>query len=485
MSTHILILFGATGDLVSRMVVPALFHLFETNRLPDEFKVLGFSRRDLSNEDFKDLVRIAVVDHLEKENEVPPEFLNLFEYQKGDYTKVEDYNHLHKRISIIDEDQNSCSNKLFHLAVPPKYYAEILTNLSSSKLDKTCIVGENWTRILVEKPYGSDLIEAIRIDEMLGKIFKDEQIYRIDHYLAKELLQNIIIFRFANNLLEHVWDNRSVEKIEVKLLENIGIEGRGATYDSLGALLDIGQNHLLQMLALVTMDAPDDLGPEAIRRARSRLLKDVSVLNDEEIVNGTTRGQYLGYLSETGIKKNSMTETYFKIKTTINSRRWQGVPIILEAGKRAPRTEKEIAVTFYPSKMLSSTARSTGLNKNTVYFRLEPNPGIAIRFWSKSPGPTNALEQQVMDFKYEDIASGVRHLEGYSRLILDSIKGDQTLFITGEEAISGWHFIDPVIRAWRENKVPLDIYSSDEESFNLMGYDESDAIVDATTIRGA
>ena len=484
MSTHILIMFGATGDLVSRMVVPALFHLFETERLPESFKVLGFSRRDLSRDDFRCLVEKAVVDHLEIETEIAPAFLSLFEYQRGDFTKVGDYDRLHERITIIDRDQNSCSNKLFHLAVPPQYYVEILSNLSSSRLDRTCVAGEGWTRILVEKPYGSDLSEATKIDEMLGAIFKDDQVYRIDHYLAKELLQNIIIFRFANNLLEHVWDNRSIEKIEVKLLEDIGIEGRGATYDSLGALLDIGQNHLLQMLALVTMDAPDNLSPAAIRRARSGLLKDVSLLKGSMIVKGTTRGQYLDYLDETGVKKNSMTETYFKIKTSIDTRRWHGVPIILEAGKRAPKTEKEIAVTFYPSKQLSRTARSTGLNKNTVYFRLEPDPGIAIRFWSKSPGPTMALEQQIMEFKYEDIASGVRHLEGYSKLILDSINGDQTLFITGEEALSGWHFIDPIIRAWRDNKVPLDTYSSDEGSFNLMGYDEEDAIVDATTIRG-
>ncbi len=484
MDSHVLVLFGATGDLVGRMVLPALYHLFETDRLPKSLKVLGFSRRDLGNVDFKELVKKAVIDHLETGGDIEDSFLGLFEYQQGNFTNVKDYDRLHERLTVIDQDQNLCSNKLFHLAVPPQHYVEILNNISSSKLDKTCDAKDSWTRILVEKPYGSDLNEATKIDKILDKIFRDDQVYRIDHYLAKELLQNIIIFRFANNLLEHVWDNRSIEKIEVKLLESIGVKGRADTYDNLGALLDIGQNHLLQMLALVTMDAPDDLSPAAIRRARSRLLKDVRVLGIDKIVKGTTRGQYLDYLSETGVKKNSMTETYFKIKTSIDTKRWHGVPIILEAGKRAPRTEKEIAVTFYPSKMLSKSARATGLNKNTVYFRLEPDPGIAIRFWSKSPGPTMSLEQQIMEFKYEDIASGVRHLEGYSKLILDSIKGDQTLFITGEEALSGWHFIDPIIRAWRNNKVPLERYSSNEDSFNLMGFDEEDAIVDATTIRG-
>lgn len=464
---YTMIIFGVTGDLVRQKVAPALFHLHETGNLPDRFVVVGFSRRHLTDNRFRKIIYNAVASHLGNEKEVRADFLDKFVYQQGDFSKKADYIRLYGRLRDLDRQWSDCSNKLFHLAVPPGYYKVILEYLSFTELANTCGPGGGWTRILVEKPFGTNLDEAEKLDDELGKLFKEDQIYRIDHYVAKEMLQNIVFFRFANNLLENRWDRQTIEQIEIKLLEKEGVKDRGAFYDRVGALMDIGQNHILQMLALVAMDAPVNLTALSIRKNRAKILKRLRALTAGDIKRDTVRGQYYDYQKEKEVKRDSRTETYFKIRTTIENRRWDGVKVILEAGKKAPITQKEISVTFYPSKTLFRKARATGIYKNIVTFRIEPEPGIAVKFWSKRPGPSTALEEQVLDFKYQDIESGERHLEGYAKVILDCIKGDQTLFITSPEANAGWRFIDPIVKGWRKEQNELHYYSDAKQFYDM------------------
>lgn len=399
---------------------------------------------------------------------MPDDFLSAFTYQRGNFESIDDYNLLAKRLGRIDEIWNICSNKLFHLAVPPKYNEKIFYNLADSGLTIPCGPGEGWTRVLVEKPFGKNLKEAEKLDRLLGKLFKEEQIYRIDHYLAKELLQNILAFRFANNLMEDIWNNEYIEKIEVKLLEDIGIAGRGNFYDGVGALLDIGQNHLLQMLALVTMENPIRFLPENIRDFRKELLSHLKKLTLKQVKERTIRGQYQGYLNENGVSPGSTTETYFKIKAFIDSPRWEGVPIYIEGGKKIPKAQKAIKITFaHPASHLSLEDKDNYF-KNSVCFRLDPNPGIAIQFWSKKPGSKMKLEKKLLSFKYKDVKQEEEsHLDEYAKLLLDSINGDQSLFLSNSEALSGWKFIDSIITGWRQNAVPLVEYSQDEEFYEL------------------
>lgn len=454
----ILVVFGATGDLMERKLVPALFHLFVDGWLPPLFSVVGFSRRPLSDGDFQELIHKAVVKHLGGDV-LDNEFLKLFHYQQGDFNNDRDYQNLAARLGKIDDQWRVCANKLFYPAVPPRYNATIFRNLAASGLTRPCNDEEGWTRVIVEKPFGKDLKEAQELDRLLSELFREEQIFRIDHYLAKEILQNILTFRFANNLLEDVWNNRHVEKIEIMLWEAIGIEGRGDFYDGLGALQDVGQNHLLQMLALAVMENPVKITPRNIRQKRAEALSRLHILNDEEIKVNSIRGQYEGFTEESGVRKDSATETYFKIKTYLDFPRWEGVPIILESGKKMPRTQKEIAVTFkHPQPCLCPEGAAEHFT-NILRFRLEPDPGISIRFWSKRPGATMDVEEQFLDFTYKDLKERGRYAEEYARLLVDCIAGDQTLFVSSEETKAGWEFIDPIVEAWGRNVIPLQKYA--------------------------
>lgn len=461
----IFIIFGATGDLMARKIAPALFHLFHSDALPKLFTIIGFGRQPYSDNDFRKHVEEALTKHYEGAAHTGriPDFLKLLHYHQGTFEDARSYKTLAKRLGQIDGEWRVCSNKLFYLATPPESNELILRHIDRAHLADPCSPEEGWTRILVEKPFGKNIADAEKLDALLGKLFREEQIYRIDHYLAKEVLQNIMMFRFSNNLLEHVWNNQFIEKIDIRLLEKIDIEGRGNFFDGVGALLDVGQNHLLQMLALIGMEHPGTFTASAIREKRSELLNKVVLPIPEMIQKHTFRGQYNGYLKEKGVRKNSNTETYFKLQTSIDSPRWSGVLITLEAGKKMPRVNKEIVVTFrHPLPCLCPTGAKH--YKNRIYFRMEPEPGIAIRFWSKKQGHKLTLEEQVLSFNYHD-GNHRRYLEEYAKLITDVIAGDQTLFVSSPETMAGWRFIDPIITAWRNKVAPLVPYAQNDIIF--------------------
>jgi len=306
----ILVILGATGDLMSKKIIPTLYQLHLKNKLPDRFSLIGYARRSMSDKDF----RKHVIDSLAKHGiaNLPKStdpFLKLFTYHQGKFEQAADYTTLAQHLEKIDNDWKVCSNKLFYLSVPPKFYEIIFRHLASSGLTEPCGPEEGWTRVIVEKPFGKDLKTAQMLDALLAKYFKEEQIYRVDHYLAKEMLQNIMVFRFSNNMFEHEWNNKLIEKIEIRLMERIGVEDRGAFYDGVGALRDVGQNHLLQMLALMTMTSPASLDAASVRAKRAEILKILRIPDKKEIKNFTFRAQYEGYRGIKGVEPNSMTGT--------------------------------------------------------------------------------------------------------------------------------------------------------------------------------
>ncbi len=452
--------FGATGDLMARKIVPALFYLGGKGELPEQFAVVGFSRRDWSDEDLRSRARDTLEERFpDASGDEVEAFVEHLTYVRGSFEDEEAYDALASHLGDIDERWDRCANKLFYLAVPPEHYRTILGRLAGSGLTDACGDLEGWTRVLVEKPFGDDEKTSQELDEFLGSLFREEQIYRIDHYLAKEMLQGIMNFRFTNNLFENSWDRSAIQSIEISLLETIGVEKRGRFYDGVGALRDVGQNHLLQMLALVTMDQPYSRGAAAIREARANLIRSLRPPTAEEVAHMSFRAQHEGYRDIEGVDPDSDTETYFRLRFDLLGRRWAGVPVTFQAGKRLGEARKEIVVTFrHPHPCLCDRWNHY---QNRVTFRLEPSESIEIEFWAKRPGFDHEVERRAFDFFLYEKEEKAQYVEEYAKLLLDAIDGDQTLFVSTDEVAAMWAFIDPVFRAWHEGAVPLESYTPD------------------------
>ena len=474
----ILVVLGATGDLMTKKIAPAVFHLHEKKELPTKFRLVGVSRRDWQNSDFeehlKTILKAKVPQAAEKDLN---SFLKMAEYHKLGFEEEKDYELLGQTLSRIDEEWGQCSNKLFYLSVPPEWYDVIFRHLHQSGLTKPCGgPEEGWTRVIVEKPFGKDERTAKALDAELAKLFKEEQIYRIDHYLAKETFQNILAFRFFNNLFEDNWGSSLIESIHIRALENIGAEDRGAFYDAVGTLRDVGQNHLLQMLALATMDQPADLTPSAVRKNRAAILETLIPLTLPEVKQKTFRAQYDGYRAIKGVAPDSETETYFRAEFFLTHPEWQGVPIAIEAGKRIldPQKDEEITeveVLFkHPKPCLCDSLNNEETRgrhfQNSLVFRQDPKEGIIIRFWSKKPGFALQLEERTFEFdlRNDKTESKSQYTEEYEKLLLDCIAGDQTLFVSSREVVAMWHFVDSILRGWHKGAAPLKHYVPDEDA---------------------
>lgn len=449
----IFIILGATGDLMKKKIIPALFRLYEKQKLPQLFHLIGFSRRPISSDDFREYVKSIAPN-------VTNSFLRLLTYHQGQLEHSPDYITLARTLGRMDGEWKTCASKLFYLAVPPEKYEHILKNLASSGLTIPCSPGEGWTRVLIEKPFGKNLHTSEKLDTLLSTLFKEEQVYRIDHYLGKDMLQNILQFRFSNSFFEDSWNSSFIEKVEIRLLEKLGAEGRGNFYDGIGALRDVGQNHLLQMLALVAMDRPQSLASDGIRAKRAAILGQLQPFISDDVKKYAFRGQYDGYRSIDGVKKNSDTETYFKIRAYLTGERWRGVPFILESGKRMEISQKEIIVTFkHPQPCLCPPGSHY---KNTIIFRLEPDEEIVITIFAKKPGLENGIEERTIRFFYQKNTK-TQYVAAYEKLLFDAILGDQTLFASTAEVSAMWKFTDPIVAAWRKNAIPLVLYHPDTQ----------------------
>ncbi len=460
----VLTVFGATGDLMQRKIVPSLAYLRVKGRLPEQFRVIGFSRRDWSDDDLRAHVR-GILEGYEglapAEGEEREQFLQMFSYQRGTFDDSLAYQALAFDLTVIQEEWGVCPNRLFYLAVPPENYQVIFERLAASGIASGCDEDTGFTRVLVEKPFGRDATTAKELDHLLASLFEEEQVYRIDHYLAKEMLQGILSFRFSNTLFEPSWDASFIDRIDITLLESIGVEKRGAFYDGVGALRDVGQNHLLQMLALIAMEQPADLTAASVRAERARFLEKLRAPSDDDIASRSFRAQYEGFRDIPGVRPDSETETYFRVLYTLHGGRWGGVPVTMESGKRMGPALKQIAVTFRaPDACLCDTTEPSA-HENRVTFQLEPEETIKIQFWAKKPGFDHQLESREFTFFLYEKEEKVQYVEEYAKLLLDAIAGDQTLFVATDEIDAMWRFTDPFTRVWASGAVPLDTYVPD------------------------
>jgi len=454
----ILVVFGATGDLMAKKIAPALFRLYKNKLLPKQFVIIGFSRRELTEETFREhTANILNTHNITKEESSI--FLNSVQFEKGNFDDEQSFINLKKHIDNIEKDWGICTNKLYYLATPPESIPHIIENLKKTKLHEPCGGELGWSRIIVEKPFGSDEKSAKELEKSLN-IFKEEQIYRIDHYFGKEMVEGILNFRFSNNLLEHRWNNAHIEKIELRLFETLGVEERGAFYDNVGALRDVGQNHLLEVLALIAMDRPEDFSAQSIRNAREEILSNIKSPDESEVSKKTFRAQYRGYENIKNIKENSQTETYFRAEFKIDHPRWIGVPITIEAGKRMGKVEKEAVIYFkHPHPCLSCPDDHGESTK--VIFNIAPKESITIDYWAKKPGLKQVVEKRSFDFLLYKKKDDDQYVEEYAKLLLYAIAGDQTWFVSKKEVISLWKAVDPITRAWTNGEVPMQTYAPD------------------------
>ena len=448
----VLVIFGITGDLAHKKLIPAIYSLYAGQSLPKVFRFIGFSRSIGSKDDLDRIVNSALDIRNDLKDSSRASFLKLGTFLQGNFNEEDSYRRLHEQLEEIDASIGQCTNKLFYLAVPPQLYETICKNLAASGLTVPCDDRNGWTRVLVEKPFGNNLKTAKKLDALLGKLFREEQIFRIDHYLAKETVQNILAFRFFNATFEPIWNAKHIERVEIKLHEKNGIDDRAEFYNTVGALRDVGQNHMLQMLAIIAMDRPKTLTPDAIREHRAEVFESLKILGGRAFAQSFDRGQYEGFRNELGIPPDSTTETYFRLKVFINNKRFSGVPFILEAGKAMAQSRVEVCVTFKNIHCLCNKGSSC-VHANRLVFRIQPDEGISISLWVKRPGLTDELAQETLSFSYEKALDSSRAADAYARLLYDCIRGDQTLFASTREVLASWKFITPILV--NIEKVPL------------------------------
>lgn len=453
----ILTIFGATGDLSADYLIPALFHMNEHKLLPKSFKLVCVGRRDLTAKTYLDFIlkksKILKKVSLKKQKD----FLKHLIYFKGDFANPEDFKGLAKILADGENPKHICFNRLFYFATSPQQFADITHLLKSAGLLVSCAAHDRKVRVLVEKPFGFNLKSAQALNKLLLKYFTEDQIYRIDHYVGKETVQNLMVVRFANSLFEPLWNNRFIDHVEISVLEADGVGGRLNFYDRTGAVKDFLQNHILQMLALIAMDEPYNLTAEFIRNEKIKVLNALELLTPEKLPSRLVKGQYQGYIKESSeLNKESgpsQTETYFALKTYVNLPRWQGVPFYLRTGKKLSKKLTEISIHFKePIRCLFE-----GCGSNVLTFQIQPDESVRLQINNKIPGFGVRLSQADLDFNYKMTYKG--EIPGaYERLLLDFLEGDQRLYIRSDEIEAAWKYVDSITENRAFNKIPLNIY---------------------------
>jgi glucose-6-phosphate 1-dehydrogenase len=451
------VIFGGTGDLSRRKLIPALYHLASLGYMPEKYAIVGTSRTAMTDDAFRDVVRQAIQEHRSEENLAghadDGKLLPFVFYQRGDTTKPESFVELKTKLDQLDKDLGLQGNRLFYLAVAPELARGIVENLHASRMLHRD--NHSWLRVVFEKPFGHDLKSARELNKAIRKVLHEDQIFRIDHYLGKETVQNILTFRFGNSIFEPIFNRTHVNNIQINVAESIGMEGRrGAYYDTAGALRDIVQNHALQLLCLTTMEPPPAFDAESIRDEKVKVLKSLPMMKTKEVEASTVRGQYKGYRAEEGVHPNSTTETYVALCTTIDNWRWSGVPIVIQTGKHLPERLTDIRIEFnQPPLCLFREFADCPPNPNSLIMRIQPNEGISLSFVCKEPGTRMAVQDVKMDFSYGKTFDK-RSPEAYERLLLDALRGDASLFTRSDEVEFAWRFITAIEEAWLKLPAP-------------------------------
>jgi glucose-6-phosphate 1-dehydrogenase len=459
MSTAIVI-FGASGDLTSRKLIPALYSNYRKKRLPDKVYVIGFSRSNYSDDSFREKLKgaVAAFNPNQYENDIWKEFAQNLHYQSGDIENISHYYALAERINRLE---NRPDNILFYLATAPELYPKVIARLHEASL--TLESGQNgFRRIVIEKPFGKDLASAIALNNELHSVLSEGQIYRIDHYLGKETVQNVLVLRFGNAIFEPLWNRNYIDHVQITVAESVGVEHRAGYFDQTGTLRDMFQNHLLQLLMLVAKESPVAFESEALQNEKVKVLRAIREIPPEYSSRYTVRGQYDGYLSEEGILPNSQTETFAAIQLYIDNWRWQGVPFYIRSGKNLKEKTSEITIQFRrpPTQIFDIAAGKTELFTNRLSMSIQPNEGIHLRFLAKVPDAGLQTRPVDMDFHYKDSFGSTSIPEAYERLLLDALIGDASLFARSDVIELSWKFIDSIRAGWEcEFAPPLLRYS--------------------------
>jgi glucose-6-phosphate 1-dehydrogenase len=477
-----LLIFGANGDLTRRKLLPALYRLALERQLPAGCAVLGNSRTPMTDEEFRRRMRESVERFLEDatfDASVWDEFARSLYYCAGDLQDANLYPILAARLEEIERAHQTGGNVLFYLSTAPSLYAEVVGRLAAAGLTR----GRGWRRVVIEKPFGRDLASARELSRLVHQAFPEEAVFRIDHYLGKETVQNILAFRFANGIFEPLWNRRYVDHVQITAAESIGVEGRGAFYQEVGALRDMIQNHLLQVMATVAMEPPAAFEPEPVRDERAKLLRSIRILKPADVAMHAVAGQYgpariggqdvAGFRQEPGVDPESNTETYAALKLYVDNWRWARVPFYLRTGKRLPKRITDVAIQFHaaPHALFPGAEDGSPLHPNLLVLRIQPQEGISLRFLSKLPGSGMRLRPVSMDFNY-GASFGLRLPTAYQTLLLDAMAGDATLYPRQDMVEASWAVVQPVLDFWAEQKFAFPNYSA-----GSWGPPEADALL--------
>jgi glucose-6-phosphate 1-dehydrogenase len=463
----VILLFGATGDLARRKLFPAFYSLYREGKLTDKFAVIGVARRSRTDEQFQNDVLESIREFArhQPENDTDWEaFAAHFRYKSMDIHDADAFRELCKLAEDLDETFAVGGNRLFYLALAPELFGSVSHHLKDGGL----VNSAGWHRLVIEKPFGYNLTSAEKLNEEIRLVFPEENIYRIDHYLGKEMVQNIEVIRFTNAFFEPLWNNRYISNIQITLSETVGVEERGGYYDTAGALRDMGQNHMLQMVTMMAMEPPSVLHPEAVRDEKVKVLKSLRLYQDgDDVRRHVVRGQYTsgeikgkpvpGYLEEDKVPADSKTETYFAAKIYVDNFRWAGVPFYVRTGKRLPAKATEVVVEFKNVPDNVYLASKHTLQPNLLVFRVNPMEGVYIKFNAKAPGSEEMIMPVAMDFCQSN-GVGINTPEAYERLLNDAFRGDSTYFTRWDEVSSAWRFVDRIAAAWSETREDLQAY---------------------------
>ncbi|HXF84420.1 MAG TPA: glucose-6-phosphate dehydrogenase [Anaerolineales bacterium] len=449
-----IIIFGASGDLTQRKLVPSLFNLYRKGRMPKQFRVVGYGNTAFTDDQFRAHLEEGVKKFASfefKQGEWDTFAPNLV-YLQGRYTDLADFKRLG---AFLKEWEIGSGNRIYYMATPPGVFPNIIDLLG---LTDQLTEYNGWRRVVIEKPFGTDLESARSLNQQIHKTLSEKQIYRIDHYLGKETVQNILVTRFANTIFEPLWNRNYIDHVEITVAEQVGVEHRARFYDSVGVVRDMFQNHLLQLMTLVAMEPPASFEANALRNEKVKVLSSIRPLKEEEVARRTVRAQYKGYREEEGVNPQSMTPTYAAVRLQIDNWRWQGVPFYLRSGKRLKEKLSQITIEFKEPPHLLFPTKSGRLTPNMLVLFLQPDEGIHWRFEAKVPDTVAELRSVDMEFHYADSFGKTAIPEAYERLLLDAIMGDASLFTRADEVETAWSLMDPIIEAWEANNQPLAFY---------------------------
>lgn len=479
---QILVIFGATGDLTERKLIPALFELEELNLLPEKFLVLGIGRSNLSDESFRSKMHINLKrKSRKKDHKTIDKFLQRLFFFQADTQNKDSFISLREVLEQLKQQHSiGHPNYIFYLSTPPSLYEIIAGGLAQAGLNDE---SDGWKRIIIEKPFGYDLESAVKLSESLRENWNENQIYRIDHYLGKETVQNILVTRFSNGIFEPLWNRNFIHHVEITSAENFGVEKRGGYYNKAGALRDMVQNHLLQLTGLIAMEPPASLSPDAIRNETVKVLQSLRPIPEKDVNKYSIRGQYIestirnrkikGYREEEGVPPDSKTETFAALKFYIDNWRWGGVPFYIRTGKHLPTRVTEAVIHFKPTPHYLFAQKGSCDSCNLLIIRIQPDEGIILKYGMKTPGSGFNVQNVSMDFRYADL-SEIRIPDAYERLLLDCMIGDSTLYARADAVLAAWKFLQPVLNAWNDNPdIPLHGYPA-----GTWGPDVSDDLID-------